>query len=88
MRLKMPELAEADQAMPVYLEMFLHPVLGGFMTLCILFAMQSTANSLLHTVPLPHLTICVERCSRAMKTPRQFCSSTDLLLWCLDWSAC
>lgn len=50
MRLKMPELADADQAMPVYLETFLHPVLGGFITLCILFAMQSTANSLLHTV--------------------------------------
>lgn len=50
MRIKMPELAEADQAMPVYLETFLHPVLGGFITLCILFAMQSTANSLLHTV--------------------------------------
>lgn len=50
MRLKMPELAHADQAMPIYLETFLHPVLGGFITLCILFAMQSTANSLLHTV--------------------------------------
>lgn len=50
MRIKMPELAEADRAMPVYLETFLHPVLGGFITLCILFAMQSTANSLLHTV--------------------------------------
>ncbi|MCK0151581.1 sodium:solute symporter family protein [Marivita sp. S6314] len=50
MRIKMPELAEADQAMPVYLETFLHPILGGFITLCILFAMQSTANSLLHTV--------------------------------------
>lgn len=46
----MPELAEADQAMPVYLETFLHPAMGGFITLCILFAMQSTANSLLHTV--------------------------------------
>lgn len=50
MRVKMPSLAEADQAMPVYLQTFLHPVLGGFVTLCILFAMQSTANSLLHTV--------------------------------------
>lgn len=50
MRVKMPELAVADQAMPVYLETFLHPILGGFITLCILFAMQSTANSLLHTV--------------------------------------
>tara|TARA_R110002072_G_scaffold97728_5_gene214908 strand:- start:2223 stop:3647 length:1425 start_codon:yes stop_codon:yes gene_type:complete len=50
MRVRMPELAEADQAMPVYLKTFLPPVLGGFITLSILFAMQSTANSLLHTV--------------------------------------
>lgn len=50
MRVQMPDLAEADKAMPVYLETFLHPALGGFITLCILFAMQSTANSLLHTV--------------------------------------
>lgn len=50
MRVRMPELAQADQAMPVYLQTFLHPALGGFVTLCILFAMQSTANSLLHTV--------------------------------------
>lgn len=50
MRVRMPELAAADQAMPVYLSTFLHPALGGFVTLCILFAMQSTANSLLHTV--------------------------------------
>lgn len=50
MRVRMPDLAQADQAMPVYLETFLNPVLGGFITLCILFAMQSTANSLLHTV--------------------------------------
>ncbi|EKE44848.1 hypothetical protein OCGS_0883 [Oceaniovalibus guishaninsula JLT2003] len=50
MRVRMPELAQADQAMPVYLQTYLHPALGGFVTLCILFAMQSTANSLLHTV--------------------------------------
>jgi Na+/proline symporter len=50
MRVKMPELAQADQAMPTYLNTFLHPALGGFITLCILFAMKSTANSLLHTV--------------------------------------
>lgn len=50
MRVKMPELAQADQAMPVYLKTFLHPLLGGFITLCILFAMKSTANSLLHTI--------------------------------------
>lgn len=50
MRVRMAELGQADQAMPVYLRTFLHPALGGFITLCILFAMQSTANSLLHTV--------------------------------------
>jgi Na+/proline symporter len=50
MRVKMPGLEQADQAMPVYLETFLHPAFTGFITLCILFAMQSTANSLLHTV--------------------------------------
>lgn len=50
MRVKMPGLEQADQAMPVYLDTFLHPALGGFVILCILFAMQSTANSLLHTV--------------------------------------
>lgn len=50
MRVRVPDLAAADQAMPVYLQTFLHPALGGFVTLCILFAMQSTANSLLHTV--------------------------------------
>lgn len=50
MRVRMPELPQADLAMPTYLENFLHPLFGGFITLCILFAMQSTANSLLHTV--------------------------------------
>lgn len=45
-----PELAEADQAMPYYLANYLHPALGGVITLFILFAMKSTANSLLHTV--------------------------------------
>ncbi|PRY95737.1 sodium/pantothenate symporter [Hasllibacter halocynthiae] len=50
MRVKVPGLEQADLAMPAYLNTFLHPVFGGFITLCILFAMQSTANSLLHTV--------------------------------------
>lgn len=50
MRVRMPGLEAADQAMPAYLQTFLHPALGGFITLCILFAMKSTANSLLHTV--------------------------------------
>ena len=36
--------------MPTYLETFLPPALGGLITLFILFAMKSTANSLLHTV--------------------------------------
>ncbi|WMC11593.1 sodium:solute symporter family protein [Oceanimonas pelagia] len=49
-RIAHPELAEADQAMPVYLATFLHPALAGVITLFILFAMKSTANSLLHTV--------------------------------------
>ncbi len=50
MRVKVPGLEQADQAMPVYLNTFLHPFFAGFITLCILFAMKSTANSLLHTV--------------------------------------
>nr|WP_082708953.1 sodium:solute symporter family protein [Marinobacterium profundum] len=49
-RAKHPELAQADQAMPYYLSHYLHPILGGIITLFILFAMKSTANSLLHTI--------------------------------------
>lgn len=49
-RAQLPELADPDNAMPVYLEQFMHPALQGFITLFILFAMKSTANSLLHTV--------------------------------------
>ena len=49
-RIAHPELADSDQAMPVYLATFLHPALAGVITLFILFAMKSTANSLLHTV--------------------------------------
>lgn len=45
-----PVLAEADSAMPVYLQTFLHPALQGLITLFIIFAMKSTANSMLHTV--------------------------------------
>lgn len=45
-----PELDQADNAMPVYLQTFLHPALQGLITLFILFAMKSTANSMLHTV--------------------------------------
>ncbi|TDB04724.1 sodium:solute symporter family protein [Halomonas marinisediminis] len=50
MRAQMPDLADPDNAMPAYLEHFMHPALQGFITLFILFAMKSTANSLLHTV--------------------------------------
>lgn len=45
-----PELAQADAAMPTYLQTFLHPALEGLITLFIIFAMQSTANSMLQTV--------------------------------------
>lgn len=49
-RIKLPNLADPDLAMPIYLQQFMHPALEGLITLFILFAMQSTANSLLHTV--------------------------------------
>ena len=49
-RMKLPNLADPDLAMPIYLQQFMHPALEGLITLFILFAMQSTANSLLHTV--------------------------------------
>lgn len=49
-RMQMPDLADPDNAMPVYLEHFMHPALQGVITLFIIFAMKSTANSLLHTV--------------------------------------
>nr|WP_298522357.1 sodium:solute symporter family protein [uncultured Halomonas sp.] len=49
-RMKVPDLADPDNAMPVYLAEFMPPALEGLITLFILFAMKSTANSLLHTV--------------------------------------
>ena len=49
-RVKLPGLADPDSAMPVYLEQFMHPAIQGVITLFIIFAMKSTANSLLHTV--------------------------------------
>lgn len=49
-RMHVPDLADPDMAMPVYLEQFMHPSLQGVITLFIIFAMKSTANSLLHTV--------------------------------------
>ena len=50
MRAYGPALAEADQAMPMYLDTFMHPAVQGIITLFIIFAMKSTANSMLHTV--------------------------------------
>ncbi|MEC8918232.1 MAG: sodium:solute symporter family protein [Pseudomonadota bacterium] len=49
-RMQVPDLADPDMAMPVYLERFMHPAIQGIITLFIIFAMKSTANSLLHTV--------------------------------------
>ncbi len=45
-----PALDQADSAMPMYLQTFLHPALQGLITLFIIFAMKSTANSMLQTV--------------------------------------
>ncbi len=50
MRIKFPELAVADEAMPLYLKHFMPPIASGLITLFILFAMQSTANSVLLVV--------------------------------------
>lgn len=50
MRAYGPVLEQADNAMPMYLTTFLHPGLQGLITLFIIFAMKSTANSMLHTV--------------------------------------
>ena len=49
-RMQIPELSDPDMAMPVYLDRFMPPALQGIITLFIIFAMKSTANSLLHTV--------------------------------------
>ncbi len=49
-KLKMPDLEVPDNAMPVFLANFVPPVANVVITLFILFAMQSTANSLLHTL--------------------------------------
>lgn len=45
-----PGLADPDNAMPTFLEHGVGPVMSSFITLFILFAMKSTANSLMHTV--------------------------------------
>ncbi|WP_206194350.1 sodium:solute symporter family protein [Shewanella sp. SNU WT4] len=49
-RLKVPNLANPDDAMPVFLTQFLSPGLAAIVTLFILFAMKSTANSVLHAI--------------------------------------
>ena len=50
MRIRMPGLEVADSVMPVYLQTYMPPMIAGIITLFILFAMQSTANSVLHVV--------------------------------------
>ena len=49
-KLKIPNLEVPDNAMPVFLSTFVHPAANIVITLFILFAMQSTANGLLHTL--------------------------------------
>ncbi|WCE31415.1 sodium:solute symporter family protein [Vibrio sp. SCSIO 43137] len=50
MRVKVPGLEHADSAMPVFLTTFLTPTVSAVITLFILFAMKSTANSVLHSI--------------------------------------
>lgn len=50
MRVKMPELADPDTAMPMFLKYYLAPEFSALVTLFILFAMKSTANSVLHAI--------------------------------------
>ncbi len=47
---KNPNLANPDSAMPVFLNTFLPPALGGFISLFILFAMLSTISSVLQAL--------------------------------------
>lgn len=49
-RLKVPDLASPDEAMPTFLVNFLSPTVSAVVTLFILFAMKSTANSVLHAI--------------------------------------
>jgi len=49
-RIKVPDLLIADEAMPVFLVNFLSPSVSAVVTLFILFAMKSTANSVLHAI--------------------------------------
>ncbi|MGO2501580.1 MAG: sodium:solute symporter family protein [Cobetia marina] len=45
-----PDLVSPDMAMPIFLEHGVGPVMSSVITLFILFAMKSTANSLMHTI--------------------------------------
>ncbi|RJS94921.1 sodium:solute symporter [Salinisphaera sp. Q1T1-3] len=45
-----PSLGDPDLAMPTFLEHAVGPLMSSVITLFILFAMKSTANSLMHTV--------------------------------------
>ncbi|MES1925852.1 sodium:solute symporter family protein [Salinisphaera sp. T31B1] len=45
-----PDLPSPDLAMPTFLEHGVNPLVSSVITLFILFAMKSTANSLMHTV--------------------------------------
>lgn len=47
---KNPNLASPDSAMPVFLNTYLHPAVGGMITLFILFAMLSTISSILQAL--------------------------------------
>jgi sodium/proline symporter/sodium/pantothenate symporter len=49
-RVKVPGLENADNAMPIFLTTFLTPTTSAVITLFILFAMKSTANSVLHAI--------------------------------------
>ena len=50
MRVNVPGLDPADSAMPEYLARYMHPAATGVITLCILFAMKSTADSILQAI--------------------------------------
>ena len=47
---KNPTLANPDSAMPIFLNTYLHPAVGGMITLFILFAMLSTISSILQAL--------------------------------------
>jgi len=47
---KNPNLTNPDSAMPLFLNTYLHPAIGGMITLFILFAMLSTISSILQAL--------------------------------------